>query len=127
MPQANSAHFQLLLWLVLAVSSAPVYLITWRLAGRFGERGLTVCVLAAAIIGPPRDYWFAATFPDWMIFSSGVVPLLADATIYALLVVAGHSVMRLVADPAQRDSLARRRLSDASQMRKVQHAGSTKG
>jgi hypothetical protein len=84
MPQANSAHFQLLLWLVLAVSSAPVYLITWRLAGRFGERGLTVCVLAAAIIGPPRDYWFAATFPDLMVFSSGVVPLPADATIYCL-------------------------------------------
>jgi hypothetical protein len=103
----------LLLWLVLAVSSAPVYLITWRLAGRFGGRGLTVCVLAAAIIGPPRDYWFAATFPDWMVFSSGVVPVLADATIYALLVVVGHSVMRLVAGPAQRDSWARRRLSDA--------------
>jgi hypothetical protein len=67
-----------------------------------------VCVLAAAIIGPPRDYWFAATFPDWMVFSSGVVPVLADATIYALLVVVGHAVMRLVAGPAQGDSLAPR-------------------
>lgn len=107
-PQANSTHFWSLLCLCLAVSNAPVYLITWRIARRFGRRGLAVCILTATILGPPRDYWFAATFPAWMVFSSGVVPVLADATIYALLVVVGHSVMRLVAGPAQRDSLARR-------------------
>jgi hypothetical protein len=106
-PRANSAHFKLLLWLGITVSAAPVYLITWRVARRFGGRGMAVCVLTAAIIGPPRDYWFAATFPAWMVFSSGVVPVLADATIYALLVVVSHSVMRLVAGPAHGDSLAR--------------------
>lgn len=104
-PKANSSHFQLLLWLGIVVSCTPVYLITWRVARRFGGRGLAVCVLAAAIIGPPRDYLVAATFPAWMLFSAGMVPVLAVATIYALLVVVGHAVMRLVAGPAQGDSL----------------------
>src|SRR5271170_1098035 len=106
-PEANSSHFQLLLWLDVAGSCVPVYLVTWRVARRFGGRGLAVCVLAAAIIGPPRDYCFAAIFPAWMVFSAGIAPVLAVATIYALLVVVGHAVMRLVAGPAQGDSLAR--------------------
>jgi hypothetical protein len=105
-PKANSSLFQLLLWLGVAVSCVPVYLLTWRVARRFGRRGLAACILAAAIIGPPRDYFFAATFPAWMIFSTGFAPVLAVATIYALLVVVGHAVMRLVAGPAQGDSLA---------------------
>ena len=108
-PKANSSHFLLLFWLSFSVSCVPVYLITWRVARRFGGRGLAVCVLAAAIIGPPRDYWFAATFPAWMVFSAGIAPVLADATVYALLVVVGHAVMRLIAGPAQGDSLAQRR------------------
>jgi hypothetical protein len=105
--KANSSHFQLLFWFGFAVSCAPVYLITWRIARRFGGRGLVVCALAAAIIGPPRDYLFAATFPAWMAFSTGLAPVLAVATIYALLVVVGHGVMRFVAGPARKGSLAR--------------------
>jgi hypothetical protein len=107
LPKAGSSHFQLLLWLGFAVSGAPVYLITWRVARRFGGRGLAVFTLAAAVIGPPRDYAIAATFPDWMVFSPGIAPVLAVATIYALLVVVGHAVMRIVAGPAQGDSFAR--------------------
>jgi hypothetical protein len=41
-----------------------LYLITWRVARRFGGRGLAVCVLTSAIIGPPRDYLLAATLPS---------------------------------------------------------------
>jgi hypothetical protein len=106
-PKAGSSHFQLLLWLCFAVSCAPVYLITWRVARRFGGRGLAVFALAAAVIGPPRDYGIAAMFPDWIVFSPGIAPVLAVATIYALLVVVGHAVMRFAAGPAQDDSLAR--------------------
>jgi hypothetical protein len=107
-PKAGSSHFQLLLWLGVAVSGAPVYLITWRVARRFGGRGLAVFGLAAAAIGPPRDYLVTAMFPDWMVFSPGIAPVLAVATIYALLVVVGHAVMRIVAGPAQSDSFAGR-------------------
>ena len=42
-----------------------------------------------------------------MVFSSGIAPVLADAATYALLVVVGHAVMRMVAGPAEGDALAR--------------------
>jgi hypothetical protein len=115
-PKAGSSYFQLLFWLGFAVSCAPVYLITWRVARRFGGRGLTVCVLAAVLIGPPRDYAFAAMLPDWIVFSPGTAPILAGATIYALLSVVGHSVMRMVAGPARGDSSVQR-LSGAEKHR----------
>ena len=70
-----------LLWLGFAVSCAPVYLITWRVARRFGRRALAVCALAAAVIGPPRDYRLAAMYPDWIAYSPGIAPVLAVATI----------------------------------------------
>jgi hypothetical protein len=108
LPKAGSSHFRLLLWLAFAVSCTPVYLVTWRAARRFGARGLAVFVLAAAVIGPARDYQVAAMFPDWIAFSPGVAPILAVATIYAVLVVVGHAVMRMVSGPARRDSFARR-------------------
>jgi hypothetical protein len=98
----------LLLWLGLAVSCTPVYLITWRVARRFGGRGLAVFALAAAVIGPLRSYLVVAMFPGWIAFSPGIAPVLAVAAIYALLVVVGHAVMRIVSGPAQGDSLARR-------------------
>lgn len=107
-PEVRAA-LSVLLWLGFAVSCAPAYLLTWRVARRFGGRGLAVCVLASAIIGPPRDYWIAAVFPNWIIFSPGVAPVLADATVYVLLVIVGHGVMRLVAGSAQEDSLARQK------------------
>jgi Kef-type K+ transport system membrane component KefB len=99
-PQTGVAHFQFLLWLGITVSCAPDYLIGWRVVRRFGTRGFVVCVIAVAIIGPPRDYWIAATFPAWMTFAPGITPVLADATVYVLLVVIGLAVMRMVVGSA---------------------------
>jgi hypothetical protein len=87
---------------------AFIYLITWRIARRFGWRGLTVAVIVAAVIGPPRDYWYMARFPEWGTYGPGIAPVLAVAATYALMVVLGHGVMRLVAGPARADRLARR-------------------
>ena len=92
-----------------AVSLAPIYPVTWRVARRFGSRGLAVCVLGAAIIGPPRDYMIAALHPEWMVFASGFVPVLAVSVIYAGFVAVGHVSMWLVAGPARADPLARDR------------------
>jgi membrane protease YdiL (CAAX protease family) len=55
-PSGNAYHFRLLLWLGLAISSAPDYLMTWRIDRRFGMRGMAICVLVVALTGPPRDY-----------------------------------------------------------------------
>jgi hypothetical protein len=55
----------------------------------------------AAIVGPPRDYAFAAQFPNWIVFSPGMASIFAVAVTYALWIALGHGVMRLVAVPAR--------------------------
>lgn len=109
-PQSGSVHFRLLLWLSLAFSCAPVYLITWRVARRFGGLGLTGFTLAAAVIGPVRDYQVAKIFPSWIAFSPGIAPILAIALIYSALIVVGHAVMRTVSGPARNDLFAQRHI-----------------
>lgn len=106
-PKGGSSEFEFLLWLALAVSMAPVYLITWRVARRFGTRGLAVFAAGSALIGPPRDYSIAAMFPGWISYAPGLLPVVAVGSIYALLVIVGHGGMRLAAGPARVDSLAR--------------------
>jgi hypothetical protein len=61
-----------------------------------------------AVIGPPRDYLFASTFPAWMMFAPGLAPILADAATYVGIVALGHAVMRLFAGPSREDRLSRR-------------------
>ena len=87
---------------------AFVFLITWRIARRFGWRGLAVVLVVLAVIGPPRDYLFLRHFPEWGSYGPGVAPILAISASYVLMVVLGHGVMRLVAGPARADCLARR-------------------
>jgi len=98
-------YFLPLFYLGLAISVTPIYLVTWRVARRFGWRGLAMCLVAAAIIGPPRDYLYAAKYPAWMVFAPGVAPILADAAAYVGIVAIGHAVMRLIAGPSRRDRL----------------------
>src|SRR6266849_8683004 len=104
-PITRTPYFLPLFYLGLSISVTPIYLVTWRLARRFGWRGLAVFISAVAIIGPPRDYLFAATFPSWMVFAPGVAPILADAATYVGIVAIGHAVMRLIAGPSCEDRL----------------------
>jgi len=98
-------QFLPLFYLALVISVTPIYLVTWRLARRFGWRGLAVFIGIVAIIGPPRDYLIATKYPAWMVFAPGVAPILADAAAYVGIVAIGHAVMRLVAGPAREDRL----------------------
>jgi hypothetical protein len=100
-------YFLTLLWIDFVVC-AYIYLITWRIARRFGWRGQVVVVIVAAVIGPPRDYWYMTTFPEWGTYRPGIAPVLAISMTYVIMVVLGHGVMRLVAGPARADRLARR-------------------
>jgi hypothetical protein len=104
-PITRTPIFVALFYLGLVVSVTPIYLVTWRLARRFGWHGLAVFIGLVAIIGPPRDYLFAAVFPEWMVFAPGVAPVLADAATYVGIVVIGHAVMRLIAGPSRADRL----------------------
>jgi hypothetical protein len=85
-----------------------LFLITWRIARRFGWRGLAVCIIVVAIIGPPRDYWYMRRFPEWGSYGPGFAPILAISAAYVLMIVVGHGLMRLVAGPARADRLAQR-------------------
>ncbi|MEO6059182.1 MAG: hypothetical protein ABJB33_08120 [Gemmatimonadota bacterium] len=107
-PFASTPFFLPLLYLASAISCAPIYLVTWRVARRFGGRGLAVSTGIVAVVGPARDYWIAATFPQWMVFAPGILPILADSATYVGILLLGHAVMRLVAGPALEDQLARR-------------------
>jgi hypothetical protein len=106
-PFASTPYFPALFYLSLSISLTPIYLVTWRVARRFGWRGLAVSLCIVAIIGPPRDYLIAAMFPKWMVFAPGFAPILADAATYVGIVALGHAVMRLIAGPASEDRLAR--------------------
>jgi hypothetical protein len=106
-PFASTPYFLPLFYLGLLISLTPIYLVTWRVARRFGWRGLAVFLCAVAVIGPARDYLIAATFPEWMVFAPGVAPILTDAATYVGIVALGHAVMRLITGPANDDRLAR--------------------
>jgi hypothetical protein len=106
-PFASTPYFLPLFYLGLSISLTPIYLVTWRLARRFGWRGLAVFIGIVTVIGPPRDYLIAAMFPKWMVFAPGVAPILADGATYAGIVFLGHAVMSLIAGPASEDRLAR--------------------
>jgi hypothetical protein len=85
-----------------------IFLITWRIARRFGRRGLAVVVLVVAVLGPVRDYFYMAAFPEWGSYAPGLAPLFAISVAYVTLGFLGHGTMRLVAGPAAADRLARR-------------------
>jgi hypothetical protein len=98
----------LMLMCLGTIPSGFIFLITWRIARRFGGRGLAVVALVAAVLGPVRDYRYMATFPEWGAYAPGLAPMLAISAAYVLLGILGHGTMRLLAGPAAADRLARR-------------------
>ena len=100
-------NFLTALW-INSVLCAFVFLITWRIARRFGGWGLAVLAAVAAVMGPIRDKCFVERFPEWGSFAPGVAPVLAISASYVLFGVVGHGLMRLVAGPARGSPLARR-------------------
>lgn len=115
MPVRWEPYYVTLFWIDFALPCAYVNLLTWRIARRFGGRGLAVVVAVATIIGPPRDRWYMRRFPEWGTYGPGIAPVLAVAATYAILVSLGYAVMRAVAGPARADPLARFRSQSASE------------
>jgi len=107
-PLSVTPGMLVLFYLGLAISLSPIYLVTWRIARRYGWRGMAVSLIVVGVIGPPRDYLYAALYPEWMVFAKGIAPVLADAGAYLGFVVVGHVVMWGVSGPAREDHLARR-------------------
>jgi hypothetical protein len=101
-------YFISIFFIDFALACATILLITWRVARRFGRRGLAVVLVFFMVVGPVRDYDYMARFPEWGAYSPGIAPVLAIAATYALLILLGQSVMRAVAGPAVGSPLARR-------------------
>lgn len=106
-PFEPTFYFVPMFYVCVSITLMPIYLVTWRLARRFGWRGLAVFVGIVAVIGPPRDYFIAAAFPKWMVFGPGIAPIVADCAAYIGIVLLGHAVMRLVGGHAGKDRLVR--------------------
>src|SRR5215467_3474199 len=100
--------YLLILMLIDFALCAFVFLITWRIARRFGWRGLAVVLVVLALFGPVRDQWYMRRFPEWGSYGPGVAPMLAISATYVILILVGHGMMRLVAGAARDDRLARR-------------------
>ncbi len=100
-------YFLTLMW-IGTIPCGFIFLITWRLARRFGGRGLVVVAFVAAVLGPVRDYRYMATFPEWGAYAPGLAPVFAISVVYVILGILGHGTMRLVAGAAPADRLARR-------------------
>jgi len=106
-------NFLAALW-INSTLCAFVFLITWRIARRFGGWGLAVVAIVAGIMGPIRDYAFVERFPEWGTFSPGMAPVVAVSAAYVLMGAVGHGIMRLIAGPARDSPLARRHLAYTS-------------
>jgi hypothetical protein len=106
-PLDPSPSYMTLLYLGTIVSTVPIFLVTWRIARRFGWRGLAVTLVVAAVGGPPREFAVAARFPQWMTIAPGLATVLVLSAGYVGGFAAGHGVMRLVAGPAKGSRLAR--------------------
>src|SRR6516225_2676473 len=65
-PLDPSPVYMVLLFFETAVSTVPILLVTWRIARRFGWRGLAVTFAVFAVIGPPREFAVEAKFPEWI-------------------------------------------------------------
>ena len=107
-PMTFTPVYMTVFYVGAAIPCAPIYLVTWRIARRWGESSLAIVLVLVALIGPPRDYFIASLYPAWITFAPGVLPVLAVAATYVSFVAVGHAVMRLVAGPANADRLASR-------------------
>jgi hypothetical protein len=100
-------YFLTLMWIGM-IPCGFIFLITWRIARRFGGRGLALAICIVAVVGPLRDRWYMAKFPEWGTYAPGFAPVLATSAAYVLLGIIGHGLMRLIAGPAAADRLALR-------------------
>jgi hypothetical protein len=105
-PLDASPAYLALLFVGATVSTAPIYLVTWRIARRFGWRGLAV-TFAVAALGPLREFAVEATFPAWVTIAPGVATVLVISAGYVVAFAGGHWVMYLVAGTSRGSPLAR--------------------
>jgi hypothetical protein len=92
---------------------AVLSLIGWRIARRFGRRGVLIFLACIAAYGLLRDFLGTAAANasgiHLLVLTPGPLTVLADALCWVGCVGIAMLVMRLVAGPAREDRLARQR------------------
>jgi len=109
----HSTQALLLLYTVGVLYGAIIALIGWRIARRYGWRGLATFVIVASIGGPIRERLYLSA-AQLMVVAPGAVPWIANTLSWACALLLSHSIMRLMAGPASDDRLASRRWSTST-------------
>ena len=106
----HATQAMLLLFASGVLVGAAIALIGWRIARRFGWRGLAVVVTVVSIGFPLRERLYLSA-AHLMVVVPGFRPWIANTLSYACGLLLSHAVMRLIAGPARDDRLARSRRS----------------
>jgi hypothetical protein len=85
--------------------AAAFALLGWRFVRRFDWRGMLTLLLAAALGGPLRDYFWSLWMPG-IATVPGLLPWIADGAMWLCGIGFGQAVMRLIAGPSKSDLLA---------------------
>ena len=88
---------------------AGMALIGWRINRRFGIKGLTVFIILFGLYGSTRDYIYATSSSNVIIFGTGIIPLIVDYIAWVGILIIAQIVMWFVSGPAKADSLARKK------------------
>ncbi len=97
------------MFLTIALFGGVVFLISWRVTRRFGWAGQVVMFGVAPFYFAVRDRIWWQHLMKIMVATPGMGPVLGDAAFFAVGLVLGQIVMRLIAGPAEKDLLARTR------------------
>jgi len=102
----HSTQALLLLYTTGVLAGAFLALTGWRIARRFGWRGLAALVIVVSIGSPIRERLYLSA-AHLMVVAPGTLPWIAYTLSWACALLLSHSIMRLMAGPARDDRLAR--------------------
>ena len=108
-PAWASSGQLLFLYIPAGIVGGAFGLIGWRVMRRFSWRGLIGFLLVWSVWGVIHDVGGSAAFAssNFMVFGSGIVPLLADVAVFAACGAVAQVAIWLVAGPPHADRLAR--------------------
>jgi hypothetical protein len=89
------------------VAGGAFGLIGWRVDRRYGPKGLALFILTWSLWGVLHDFGGVAAFgsSNLMEFAPGLLPLIADAGLYASCQLLAQGTLRLIGGPASSDPL----------------------
>jgi hypothetical protein len=96
------------LYPLVVVVFTMLALIGWRVARRFGWRGLVIFLTILVTVAVLRDFLVAERVLGIIVFARGIATVLVDAAIWLGTVALALTIMRLVAGPAAGDRLGHR-------------------